>query len=68
MREVYKSYKTACFAMAREAGATLQSHGGGWFNLNGRKIQGLREVYKHLMLICTRKGIKPPKVEEKKYL
>ena len=65
MRAVYKSYKTACFAMAKEAGVTLQSHGGGWFNVNGRRIQGLHEVYDYLKRICEAKGVQAPKVEER---
>jgi len=65
VRAVYKSYKTACFAMAKEAGVTLQSHGGGWFNVNGKKIQGLREVYDYLKRICEAKGIQAPRVQER---
>jgi len=65
MRKVYKSYKTACVAMAREAGVTFRSRGGGWFVVNGKNIQGLRDVYERLKRICEAKGIQPPRVEER---
>jgi len=65
MKAVYKSYKTACFAMAKETGTMLQSHGGGWFNVNGKKIQGLYEVYDYLKRICEAKGVQAPRVEER---
>ena len=65
MKSMYRSYRTACFAMARATGTTLHSDGGGWFSVNGRKIQGLREVYDYLKKICEAKGVQAPRVEER---